>query len=112
MKRVALCMCAFLLANVLTLLTVMIERTGPELRSYGNLCGPALDGDCLKPALKAGFPFAYLFDKPGISVEHQLAFVEDEFLPMGWLLDAGVYFVVLLFIARVVRRSGQPGSNA
>jgi hypothetical protein len=51
-------------AITLALLSVYVERVGPELAQYGNLCGPRADVPCYKPALKGGFPVAYLFDAP------------------------------------------------
>lgn len=56
--RIAL---SLLFALALTLLSSIVERKGPALASYGNLCGPNSDQDCLEPVLNAGFPFAYLF---------------------------------------------------
>jgi hypothetical protein len=69
---------ALIAAITLALVSVYVERTGPDLVQYGNLCGAAALDPCYKPALKGGFPVAYLFDAPGVSRERQLAFGEDK----------------------------------
>lgn len=90
-------------AIALTVKSVGIERTGPELAAYGNLCGPSHDDLCYEPVLNAGFPIGFLFDNPGISVERQLAFIEDEFRIGAFLLDVAIYFALLLLAALAVR---------
>jgi hypothetical protein len=82
----------------LALLSSEIERTGPELARYGNLCGPSFGDPCLRPVLKGGFPFAYLFDAPGVSVEGKLSFGEDVLRPAPLVIDVGVYFAVILLV--------------
>jgi hypothetical protein len=49
---------AFLLAIWFAFLSVEVQRIGP------NLCGPSANEPCYQPALKGGFPFAYLIDAP------------------------------------------------
>ena len=93
MKRIGL---ALVSAITLALLSVHVERVGPELAEYGNLCGPNAADPCLKPVLKAGFPVAYLFDAPGVSVERQLAFAEDKLVVGALLLDIAFYVVLVL----------------
>ena len=83
-----------------------VERNGPELAAYGNLCGATQDEPCLKPRLNGGFPWAYLFDSPGISVEGQLSFGEDEVRIYPLLADLAAYAAVLIVCAYVVRRVG------
>lgn len=94
-------------AIALALLSVYVERTGPELAQYGNLCGPAGMDPCYQPVLKGGFPIAYLFDAPGISRQGQLAFVEDELHVNALVANVAVVFVMLMAIAYAVthRRS-------
>jgi hypothetical protein len=92
---------ALLFALALTLLSSLLARTGPELASYGNLCGPSHDQDCLEPLLNAGFPFAYLFDQPGISVERKLFFVEDEFRPIPFALNVAVYLILAFLLVQI-----------
>lgn len=104
-------------AGALTLLSVRFERTGPGLVQYGNLCGPTFSDPCYKAELKGGFPFAYLSDAPGVSVQRQLAFVEDNFSPWAFALDVSVYFLAILLIAQVGSRltgrsSGRPSASA
>ncbi|HVR54970.1 MAG TPA: hypothetical protein VMS38_34945 [Pseudorhodoferax sp.] len=100
---------ALAMAGTLALLSVHIERLGPEQASYGNLCGPSANKECLQAALGGGFPFAFLLDMPGISVQGQLHFIEDRFSPVAFLFDVVFYLAVLLALSRLkrlVRRSG------
>lgn len=83
-------------AIALALLSVFVERVGPELAQYG-------DSD-YRPVLKGGFPFAYLFDAPGISVERQLSFVEDRLFAGALILDIAIYFAIVLLTILVVSR--------
>jgi hypothetical protein len=87
MNRVARFAALLLVSACVTLMSVGIERRGPELAQYGNLCGPTSDQPCMQPALKGGFPMAFLVDIPGVSVENQLALIEDRFVFLGFAVD-------------------------
>ena len=87
---------AFMMAVTLALLSVLIQRIGPELVEYGNLCGPTSNDPCYEPVLKGGFPLAYLFDTPGISVVGKLSFIEDTLHPGALLMDITAYFAVIM----------------
>lgn len=87
---------ALISAITLALLSVLVERVGPELVQYGD--------SNYRPVLKGGFPFAYLFDAPRISVERQLAFVEDKLLAGALILDIAIYFAIVLLTILVVSR--------
>lgn len=91
-----------ILATALALLSVLVERIGPEPVQYGNLCGAAARDPCYKPALKGGFPVAYLFDAPGVSRERQLAFGEDNLHVGALILDIAVYFAISMLVILVV----------
>jgi hypothetical protein len=103
---------AFVLAVTCALLSALVERTGPELVEYGNLCGPSHSAPCYQPALKGGIPFAYLFDAPGVSRERQLAFIEDNLRTEALLLDIGVYFAVILLAGAAILRGWSDHSRA
>lgn len=92
---------ALISAITLTLLSVCVERIGPELAQYGNLCGPSNDDPCYKPILKGGFPVAYLFDAPGLSVERKLG-PEDKLSVGALILDIAIYVIIVLLALRVV----------
>jgi len=62
---------------------------------FGNLCGPTSDDPCLEPLLKGGYPVAYLFDTPGLSVEHRLSFGEDMFYLGAFTVNSAVYLFLL-----------------
>lgn len=81
-------------AIVLALLSVFVERTGPALAQYGD--------SIYKPVLKGGFPLAYLFDAPGVSVERQLSFGEDALFVGSLIIDIAIYFVTVLLTSVVV----------
>ena len=89
---------ALLLAITLAFMSVFVERTGPELVQYGNLCGAAAVDPCYQSALKGGFPVAYLVDAPGVSRERQLAFGEDKLSAGALLLDIAVYFAICMLV--------------
>jgi hypothetical protein len=94
------CACALALASV------RVERTGPQLAQYGNLCGIHAADPCYQPVLKGGFPIAYLFDAPGVSVERQLALFEDRLSAGALALDIAIYFaMVLAAVSLASRRS-------
>ena len=88
-------------AITLALVSVFVERVGPELARYG-------DSD-YKPVLKGGFPVAYLFDAPGISVERQLSFGEDTLSAGALILDIAFYLAFVLLSALLIshRRSAR-----
>lgn len=92
---------ALMSAITLTLLSVSVERKGPELAPYGNLCGPSHNDLCYKPQLQGGFPIAYLFDSPGTSVEHNLG-LEDKLVLEAFFLDIALYFVIVLLTVWIV----------
>lgn len=95
---------AFVAASALALLSVFVERRGPEMLPYGNLCGPTSSEPCYEPVLKGGVPFAFLFDFPGVSVQHQLALVEDSFQLAAFVLDIAFYFAAILSVAWLAPR--------
>lgn len=97
-------MALWLVALLLASLSVFVERSGPEVVQYGNLCGKSGDEPCTRPVLSGGFPLPVLFDVPGVSVENRLAF-EDDFSPGAFVLDCLVYAVATGLLFHVIRRS-------
>ncbi|WP_020652289.1 hypothetical protein [Massilia niastensis] len=93
-----------ILAITLALMSAHVERLGPDMVSYGNLCGATASDPCYKPALKGGFPVAYLFDAPGVSRERQLAFGEDKLHAGALVANIAVYFAILMLIVGAVWR--------
>jgi hypothetical protein len=102
--RFGLVGCALVLAITLALMSASVERIGPELVQYGNVCGAAGVDPCYKPVLKGGFPAAYLFDSPGVSRERQLAFGEDRVHAGALILNIAVYFAILLLLVLAIAR--------
>lgn len=96
-KLFAACVVAFLLS----LTSVLVERTGPEVVQYGNMCGASASEPCTRLQLKGGFPVAYLFDSGGVSVEKQLG-PEDKLIMSAFFLNCGVIAAVVLLIPPVV----------
>jgi hypothetical protein len=103
---------ALIVGFALAWASVYVERVGPELAAYSNLCGPRTADPCYEPVLKGGFPLAYLFDRPGISVERHLAFVEDQLFIGPLILDTAIYFAIVLSAILAVRRAGKPLRSA
>lgn len=102
------------LALALALASSYVQSEGPELESYGNLCGPAANESCDKPVLKGGFPLAYLFDTQGVSVERQLSFVDDTPHPFTLVLDIAIYWSAIMFCIWLVNHqcaSAKPGES-
>ena len=99
----SLAVLSLIAAIMLTIKSVDIERKGPELAAYGNMCGASHNDLCNEPVLNGGFPIGFLFDNPGISVERQLAFIEDEFRMGAFFLDVAIYFALTLLAALAVR---------
>ena len=87
---------AFISAVILALLSVFVERTGPELARYG-------DSD-FRPVLKGGFPVSYLFDMPGVSVQGKLSFGEDMLSAGALVFDIALYFAIVLLTTVALSR--------
>jgi hypothetical protein len=103
---------ALVLATALAVLSAWIHRVGPEQVVYSNLCGPTNSDLCYKPVLKGGFPFAYLFDAPGVSREDQLAFGEDNVHLGAFALDVALYFAAVVLVRWAVsRRTGEAAAS-
>ena len=111
-RPIGLASLALALATTLTLASCRIERMGPERASYGNMCGPSHSEACMEPLLNGGFPFAYLFDAPGTSVEHQLSFGEDHFRWRPFALDVLFSLATLLLAAAIWRRLRRPARRS
>jgi hypothetical protein len=105
LKTASLVCLTFMLANALALLSVLIERTGPELLAYGNMCGPTSSDECYQPALKGGYPFAYLTDVPGVSVENDLFLGQDDLRFEALAFDIAFYFAAIHIVIWVATRS-------
>lgn len=98
---------SFLLAFTLTVGSFFLQRNGPELIEFGNLCGSLPNELCYEPVLKGGFPIAYVFDAPGISVPRQLG-PEDSFSLGAFALDLAIYFFLgLVAIGGVSHRGSK-----
>lgn len=98
-------------------LSVFVERWGPELAPYGNLCGPQSSEPCMELVLNAGFPIAFLFDQAGVSVEHRLSVLEDQFRIGAFAMNAGFYWllyglVFMLLRALIGRSARSAGSTS
>lgn len=103
-KTAWLFLAAFVLTFALTVASSLIHRTGPEMSAYGNLCGTAKNEPCYEPTLKGGFPFAYIYDAPGISVEHRLS-IEDNFAIVWFVADWLVYLLLVVSLYFGIRRA-------
>ncbi len=107
MRRAAATCVVLLFAPALTLLSVSVQRVGPEQAVVGNLCGPAMDQLCYAEVLHGGFPFSYLFDNPNVSVPDQLGFGEDDFRSGAFILDVLIYSLALLHLYSLRRSAGR-----
>jgi len=91
-----------LAALIISLSTVLIQRTGPEFVQVGNMCGATGSEPCLHPQLTGGFPLAYLYDVGGISIENKLG-PEDKFDFIAFAVDFSVYALVGFLAVKTVR---------
>lgn len=105
MNRLSRILLASVLAFVLSVLSAFIERTGPEVASYGNMCGTAANDPCLEPLVNGGFPIAFLFDNPGISVQYRLSFAEDQVRIGALAFNTALYFAAIVLAARLIRKN-------
>jgi hypothetical protein len=62
---------------------------------------------CPKPVLNGGWPAPFAFDRPGISVEGNVSFPEDDFRPWPFAADIAFYYLLLLGLHRVLRLFGR-----
>jgi hypothetical protein len=79
-SRPARLVTAVILAAVLAFMSSTIERRGPDHGVYcalGKING--VDVYCPELKLNGGWPAAFLFDAPGVSVERKLSIGEDDF---------------------------------
>ena len=99
----------FVGALALTLASAYVERVGPAPSAWTDeLCSPFPLHPCAEGVLQGGWPFAYLLDKPGISVMGALGLIEDRFRPWAFWANVATYWVALLGIGYLTgsRRSG------
>src|SRR4051812_35274106 len=95
---------ALISAFTLAGMSAYVERIGPQLVQYGNMCGAGYSDPCYKPVLRGGFPVSYLFDAPGVSRERQLSVGEDKVIGSALVLDIAFYLVVVLLARLAVAR--------
>jgi hypothetical protein len=99
-KRSKRILIILLSAIMFTLASFAIQRYGPEVGTYGNVCGPSGDQACTHVLLNAGFPLGYIFDNPSVSVRDQLMpIIEDEFRIIPFLLDTAFYALILSLLS-------------
>jgi hypothetical protein len=94
------------LASALAVGSSWIERDGPDHGIYcalGKVNG--VDVYCPKPKRNGGWPAPFLFDRPGVSVEGQLAFVEDDLRPGPLAANLAFYLLLLLGLGAAWRRA-------
>ena len=68
---------------------------------------PSISDPCYQPALKGGFPLAYLTDVPGVSVEHRLFIGQDDLRVEALAFDIAFYFAAILFVVWIVSRGSR-----
>jgi hypothetical protein len=98
-------------AFVLTCVSIAYQRYGPEEGISGNVCGRLGWDLCYVPVRNGGFPFAYLVDKPSISVSGSLGLLDDEFRPWLFLLDMLFFSIVITVVMEIGKNTRQAISN-
>ena len=97
--------------------TGTVERPTDEWVVYNNVCTFGPDpAACLEPRTAAGLPFAFVYDTPGVSVEHAAHPFEDEVRPgpfwLGVLVVGVVAFGAWSWAARGRSRTVRPRALA
>ena len=80
-----------------------IQRFGPDHAVYCAL-GKSAEGHdiwCPEPVLNGGWPAPFVFDRPGISVERELAFPDDDFRLWPFIANAAFYMLLLLALGKL-----------
>ena len=89
----------------LATLSLRLERVGPTPVNWDQeLCAPEPLHPCAQGVLQGGWPLAFLFDRPGISVMGKLGFFEDLFRLRTFAFDAVVIWLPLWALANIVTR--------
>lgn len=107
MRTALRCGGVLILALLLSLGSALIQRHGPDHGVYCAL-GKSADGYdiyCPRQKLNGGWPAAFLFDRPGISVEDALFVVEDDFRWEPFMANVGFYLSLLVGLRAVLRTS-------
>ena len=101
MRRGFVLLLAATAALALSCASILYQRVGPTQITEGEGSGCPSANPCRIRVLGAGYPLAYLVDRPGVSVEGALHLVEDEFRPGAFALDFMIYFALGLTAARL-----------
>ena len=100
----AIIVLAFLMAMAVTAYSSNIQRFGPELGVYGNLCGPSGNELCYEAILNGGLPIPYFFDDPATSVQRVLHFGEDQIKVIPFMIDVILIGAILSSVFFTGRR--------
>lgn len=103
-----------ILCFVLAAGSVVVHRQVTAV--VGNVCEPTTgnsNGYCFGPVPAGGWPFAFLYDNPGVSVRGSLDFPEDDLRPGWYLADVAAFGALLSLIAVAVhvRRRRRPAGS-
>ncbi len=92
-----------MLAILFVLMTVFYQRPSGEIILFGNVCDAQSWVECYRPRVSAGFPFAFIFDKPGITVEDNASFLEDDIRLLPFVMNVWLYTVLFLFTWKSIK---------
>lgn len=81
---------------VIALISGFYQRASSEIVEFGNVCSGEEFSQCYRPRLCGGFPFPFVFDNPGISVENTLS-AEDEFRWLPFVGNVWFYLLAVVF---------------
>jgi len=106
MRNILFYLVITLSAFTLTVVSAFYQRPSSEVVEYGSECKIEHWMHCYKPRKSAGFPFAFGFDTPGVSVQHSVTpLVEDEFRLLPFLINIWFYFIMLLATLRLFNKT-------
>ena len=94
------------LAVVVVGVSARWDRVSDERIVYNNECMHGPDpAACLEPREVAGLPFAFVFDTPGVSVEHDAHPYDDEVRAIPYLASVGAVALAVFTLWAGWRRS-------
>jgi len=103
MNRYLLFFVMLILALLLTISTFLYQRPSQELIKSGTECSVEYWMHCYTIRKSAGFPLAYVFDSPGVSIENKLG-VEDDFRLLPFVTNIWLFLILLMFTRQVFKK--------
>lgn len=103
---------ALVLATALVGWSGTVQRIGGQTVYNTECLAGGSRAACLEDQEVAGLPFAFLYDTPGVSVEHHVTLFEDKLNAWAFVLDVALVWTALFGLWMGMRRvSGRRAST-